>query len=355
MPHPSKDFSDLAGQFFKPDGIDLSDAGPSCRQLRDKVTFYEERTRPFVASVFWQAFLATPSFAFFLAAVRDRHPKIQVKLLQVVPHGPKDRDWTMRFDLLVLLEGMENADEYIETAATPVDAELRDGSARFQADVAKANAKIPDGVDHAGIALEALRAHPFSILAFPAPPMIPTAYLTQGAVRVTEPQQGASSTGGVWCSNDKGQVGVTAAWHAVKQNVNGAVAVDGHRARIVSSDVLSDSAFIEVDLANPGRQANCLSNLVPRQHEPVTFNGHSSGHRAGKVTGWSPQLPIVTGNSQLVVTTGPISTPGDSGAVLQDGQGMLLGFCHETSAFGAVNPYSSWIWAELVFKAHCLT
>jgi hypothetical protein len=63
----------------------------------------------------------------------------------------------------------------------------------------------------------------------------------------------------------------------------------------------------------------------------------------------------VSGNAQLVVTTDPISKPGDSGAGLLDGQGMLLGFCHETSAFGVANPYSAWIWADQVFAVHGLS
>jgi hypothetical protein len=134
--------------------------------------------------------------------------------------------------------------------------------------------------------------------------------------------------------------------------------VNGVPGRIIGqADSLSDSAFVEVALPPPAgvAAATPLTNLVPRQHEPVTFEGSSSGLARGQVTGWSPQLPFVSQNAQLVVTTGPISKPGDSGAALRDGQGVLLGFCHETSAFGAANPYSSWIWAESVFKAHQLT
>ena len=138
MPHPSKDLSDLAGQFFKPEGADLSDAGQASRFVRDTITHFEERTRPYVASVFWQAFLATPSFAFFMDEVRRHHPHARIKLLQVVPHGPEYSQET-RFDLLVLLDGVADPDLYIAGDAQPLDDELKDGSKRFLGSLAQQN------------------------------------------------------------------------------------------------------------------------------------------------------------------------------------------------------------------------
>ena len=358
MPFQSTDLADLASQFFQsPGNPDLADAGPAVRRIRDTLTHTEDRTRPFVATVFWQAFLFTPSFTFFLSqAIRD-NPDLQLKLMQVVPHDPTGTG-LRRFDLLILAEGLAKDDNYIYTDAKPTADEVRLGSEQFLDELRRGGADLKglDTIEHPVTALEALSAQPFGILLLPAPRMLPAASLPLPPIKVSEPNVGATSTAGVHCVNANGKVGVTAAWHAVEDAINGMVKVDNHPGRVVSHDLITDSAFIEVGLqvSTPASRLKLLSNLPPRQHEPVTFDGAQSGHRSGKVTGWSPQLPAVSRFAQLVVTTNPISAQGDSGAALLDGQGILLGFCHEISEFGAVNPYSSWIWAESVFKGHDL-
>jgi hypothetical protein len=145
------------------------------------------------------------------------------------------------------------------------------------------------------------------------------------------------------------------ALHAIKDQKN--VMIDGVPGTVVSTNPITDSAFVEVPLqAKQQAPVKFLSGVTPRNPEPVSFTGiGSGGMKRGKVTGYSPQLPTVSPNAQLVVTTDPISTTGDSGAALLDGDGVVLGFCYEVSEFGAPNPYSSWIWAESVFKAHGLS
>ena len=358
MPHPSSDLADLAGQFFKtPPRSDLADAGPAVAGLFKRVTHYEWRTRPFAATVFWQAYINSPSYVYFLDAVKANNPALRVRRTQVVPH-PTDAG--VRYDLLVLADGLSDSDSYYQTDAALDPGELKEGSARFVARVRNSppEATLLAEIDHPAIATEAMKAQDFGVLLLPAPPMVPTALFLSPALPVRDPAGGAVSTAGVHAVNSSGQAGVTAAWHAIQDCRDSVVEVNGLRGQIVGqAHDRSDSAFVAVNWSPPPGlpPAVPLSRLVPRQHEPVSFEGSSSGTSKGQVTGWSPQLPFVSPRAQLVVTTGPISKPGDSGAALRDGEGHLLGFCHETSAFGAANPYSSWIWAESVFNAHKLT
>jgi len=359
MPYPSADLSDLAEQFFgQESATDLSDVGPYAQMLRETVTHSEWRTRPYVASVFWQAFLFTPTWRSFLERIRHDQPSLSIRLLQVVPHG-KPHFGPGRFDLLVLADGLAEQDLYIRADATASDQDLKEGSRNFLQAIVREGVRFEtfDKIDHGSLAIEALHAQPFGILVMPAPSMVPTAGVPTEPIRVHDRGKGLQSTVGVCCVNRNGQLGVTASGHAVSSSIGSAADVGGVRARVASHHLLSDSAFIEVALPSTHRHqaVHYLTNLVPRQHEPVAFVGCHSGSCIGQVTGWSPQLPAVTGNSQLVVTTGPISAVGDSGAALRDGEGTVLGFCHEVSGFGAVNPYSSWIWAESVFRAHGLS
>jgi hypothetical protein len=266
----------------------------------------------------------------------------------------------IRYDLLVRADGIADGDTFYETEAGLDRGELEAGSARFVNDLlpAVSDPELLRSLDHAEIAAEAVKAQDFRVLLFPAPPTMPNALVPSRPLEVREPDTNSVSTVGVHAVNDGGQHGVTVAWHAIQDCRRGAVRVNGAPGQVIGrADPLSDSAFVSAPEEPPsGRPpARPLTKLVPRQHEPVTFDGFSSGTGRGQVTGCSPQLPFVSPHAQLVVTTGPISKPGDSGAALRDGQGVLLGFCHETSAFGAANPYSSWIWAESVFNVHRLT
>src|SRR5262249_60577499 len=263
MPFPSKDLADLADQFFKIPGVDLLDVGPAARELHDKVTHREERTRPFVASVFWQAFLYTKAFASFLDTLQRDEPGLRVKLVQVVPHG----SW--RYDLLLLLEGLSDPDQYKHAAATPTEDDLRNGSERFLAHIRhEGGGRSSDplqGIDHASLAIEALKKQPFCVLAFPAPSMVPTASLLTPAMQVVEPASGKNSTAGVSCVC-QGKIGITAAWHAVQDAVGGLIQVGGFQGKVLQGHPISDSAFIEVPLPLPAAASTAkpLQNLVPR-------------------------------------------------------------------------------------------
>jgi hypothetical protein len=195
----------------------------------------------------------------------------------------------------------------------------------------------------------------FKVLVMEAPAMESTSRVPNAPLRVVS-DKGEISTAGVIATR-AGDLGVTAALHAVQDSTGRGPTVDGNTAKVVSQDVLSDSAFLVPSdtglLAGPA--ATPLSGLVPRMFEDVSFSGVISGHTKGQIRGVDPRLPFVSSKAQLVVTTDLITAKGDSGAALVDTSGNVLGFAHERSLASARNPYSSWIWADLVFAVHGLT
>jgi S1-C subfamily serine protease len=89
-------------------------------------------------------------------------------------------------------------------------------------------------------------------------------------------------------------------------------------------------------------------------YDPVTFHGITSGFKQTIITGWSPDIPFVLPYSQLKVLTAPETNPGDSGAALIDRDGKVTGFSFFRTAINQQPEYSSWIWADSVYKAHNL-
>lgn len=95
--------------------------------------------------------------------------------------------------------------------------------------------------------------------------------------------------------------------------------------------------------------------MTLRMREDVHFDGAASGRVSSQIVGIDPRLPFLSEYAQLIVTTDLVTARGDSGAALIDTTGNVLGFAHERTTPNARNPYSSWIWADLVFRAHGLT
>jgi hypothetical protein len=170
----------------------------------------------------------------------------------------------------------------------------------------------------------------------------------------------ALSTAGIFTSDNKGRFGATVAWHSVKdilQNTS-QIYINDESAQIVSTDQISDSCFAVFDQPAVRSAFNplggTLSGLSPRMYDPVTFHGITSGFKQTIITGWSPDIPFVLPYSQLKVLTAPETNPGDSGAALIDRDGKVTGFSFFRTAINQQPEYSSWIWADSVYKAHNL-
>lgn len=168
------------------------------------------------------------------------------------------------------------------------------------------------------------------------------------------------STAGIFTSDNKGRFGATVAWHSVKDILQHTTQlyINDESAQIVSTDQISDSCFAVFDQPAVRSAFNniggTLSGLSPRMYDPVTFQGITSGFKQTIITGWSPDIPFVLPYSQLKVLTAPETNPGDSGAALIDRDGKVTGFSFFRTAINQQPEYSSWIWADSVYKAHNL-
>lgn len=168
------------------------------------------------------------------------------------------------------------------------------------------------------------------------------------------------STAGIFTSDNQGRFGATVAWHSVKDILlnTSQIYINDESAQIASTDQISDSCFAVFDQPAVKSVFNniggTLSGLSPRMYDPVTFQGITSGFKQTIITGWSPDIPFVLPYSQLKVLTAPETNPGDSGAALIDRDGKVTGFSFFRTAINQQPEYSSWIWADSVYKAHNL-
>jgi hypothetical protein len=325
---------------------DLLDAGPATGALL-AVLGNETKTRPLAASFFWQAVLGTPAFEQILqaAGVLGRVDPY------IVRHAGESR-----FDLVVF-DDRERPQPFVHhLRLTPKELDL--GWAQFASDWAK---KGWDGVRSIQglpppyrVAAEVGQAADFFIMVAQRPPIERTAARPPSALPVNDPATPCASVGVIATSARTNQLGATTALHAASSFAS--LSIAGQPARIVASDAVTDSCFLECPGLQmpPVRAEGPMTGMVPRQWQPVEFDGVASGHRSTFVIASSPQLPHVFPGAQLSVLTRCDTAPGDSGAALYEpgpGGATLLGFAHYRTGYGAPNAHSSWIWAECVFLA----
>jgi hypothetical protein len=356
MPYPSTDLADLANQLLGTKGAtDLTFSGLASQNIAS-ITGSELLSNPLIGTFFWQCYMHTQEFRHFLD--KAKLPINSIRKTFVVRHGAPDTEPWTRFDLILMSDSISDPDHYISGDAVAPASELRMGWMNFLkslgASVVSAHEEKMRLFDPAQVAIEASQTQPFGVILLKLPELVGTASLPPHPIEINPSSN--LSTGGIIAQHSTGNYGVTAALHSVKANPGDKVEVDGQVGTVKSVDILSDSVFVEAPQVAKlkGKPVSVLSGMLPRQYEKVSFTGAKSGHQIGDVHCWSPQLPWVSGNTQLVITTGPITKPGDSGAALLDSSGNVLGFAHERTGFGVPNPFSSWIWAESVLMSHNL-
>jgi hypothetical protein len=194
----------------------------------------------------------------------------------------------------------------------------------------------------------------FGLVVAPKPEIVLT-HCPSPAWAVGADDAEATSSAGAAVTDAHGRTGVTVADHAVRGHDK--VVVNGVLGTIVSSDPISDSSFVEVDVGaiDVVRGAKGpLSGVSPRQMEVVEFDGMRSGKTATRVAGWDPTILTMESYIQNKIVTDPVTMPGDSGAALIDGEGHILGFAFYTTGLNSQPAHSGWIWAESVYRAHGL-
>lgn len=84
----------------------------------------------------------------------------------------------------------------------------------------------------------------------------------------------------------------------------------------------------------------------------VIFQREGQGWVNAKVIGWDPGILFaVTPKQRLLVYTNAVTIPSDSGTALIESSNRVVGFAYQLNVDLG---YSSWIWAETVYKAHKL-
>lgn len=309
----------------------------------------EQKTENLLASIFWQIFVRAARIPHGTEMYVVPHGNAQYTLVAFGPLSNKPHSYTVNdmVDIRDLLEGYKRWQQEMMKEA---------GNGRLQ-DIVKR-------VDQ-DYSIDITRKMNMQVVFATKPDIVYTNTLqtTIGTPCpvVTDTIGGqALSTAGIFTTDNQGRFGATVAWHSVKdllQHTN-RIYINDESAQIVSTDQISDSCFAVFDQPAVKSAFNplggTLSGLSPRMYDPVTFHGITSGFKQTIITGWSPDVPFVLPYSQLKVLTAPETNPGDSGAALIDRDGKVTGFSFFRTAINQQPEYSSWIWADSVYKAHNL-
>jgi S1-C subfamily serine protease len=337
-------------------GTDLAEAGPACARIADDLDDSRDASGV-IATVLWSLISRSRSFTGLMHEVTLSSADPSGTFVIAHPlFAPQPR-----FDLLVLHSAMAGQPPAVRRVQPPV-AEPHSLEALHE---------LPKQLAHpTSFWLEAAQEvfgvqEPAVVFAEP-PAELDTAGLACLApdpsldVRAERGSPRSTSIGVVVrCADD--EVGLTTALHGLGNPSASEAWIADQRAKVAAAHAISDSAILKLDdahsldLLNGDRIVGPLSGRTPRQGDPPAhFNGATSRRQRTYVTGWSPDLLMVTPWNQVKVLTTPESVPGDSGAALVDEEGYVLGFAHAVSDFSTPMPFSTWIWADSVFRAHNL-
>lgn len=348
----SKGLSELADEHLGTTaGEPLWLAGPAGAELRD-VLGSHEAAAALIGTAVWRAAMQSRPLRELLG--RDGievYPNSGVELF-VVPHAEGTR-----YDLVVLVPGLR-----APSRGSPIDLipdGLRTGWRRAIESTPHSHEGLFSGLPPKLVeraVVEAAGAARFGVVVAPKPEVVmvgcPSPAWPAGA-------EGAdpTSTVGALAIDGAGRSGVTVAYHAVAGHEK--VLVNGRLGTVVSSDPISDSCFVEVEIEIEDRLGlrglrGPLSGVTPRQMEVVSFDGIRSRLSETRVVGWDPTILTMESYIQNKIVTEPVTMPGDSGAALVDSEDNVLGFAFYTTGLNAHPAHSGWIWAASVYNAHGL-
>jgi len=342
-----------------------------------------DRFEPLVAMLFWQIFKASSSYRRALRRARASQAALHLPAETiVVPHGDEDNP---RYDLMVFDPDRKRR----EWSSVPLrrvrEKDLREGylnwhshrQAHLLQPAREEELHLLDSVDP-DLAIEAYRAKPFGIVVGPPP----HEELTSGggpsslSVHAHRPATAwgvscnssgePTSPAGVAAKDQQGREGVTVCLHDlrrafsyIEENVT-QVDIGGLTGRVISHkpDYACDSCFVQL-APIPWHETASLEGPLqgpPKPGERATFEGITSAYGAVEtfVKYCPPDLILPEVGNQAKFYTRDDTNRGDSGAVLVNDDGYILGFAFGRSPAGYYDPWSSWIWADIVFRAHGL-
>jgi len=323
-------------------GLPLERAGPMSERLAN-ILGSDEKARALIATAFWECFLYSPAI-FRTAQKLCVGISDLVTSEKIVVHRPA-RD---RFDLLCFAPSYEYP-KGTSVRVDPTEEEVLQGWNSLYAGQRLDNWNL--AARGPMLAVEVIhQGSPFCIVAIPPPQTEPT----KPPNPCCEVLVGsASSTAGIVAKDKSGRQGVTAAYHAVGSAAT--ATVDGKTGNKVSEHIISDSCFLEMTsppATGTRGSKGPMKTILPRGNQAADFDGYKSKLKDATITGWSPELPNTTLRSQSKVYTTKVTDPGDSGsALITKDDDYIVGFAFERSAYGSPTDFSSWIWADLVFRA----
>ena len=355
--------TDLADQVPSAQVNFLPSAGPASEQVLELLQ-NETLTQPFLATLFWHAFVRTHWYGAALgrAGVSGIGQFDRI----VVPHAGGDR-----FDLVVLVPGYEGEPVPVLAEANPRDLafEVSPGPAQALAESVRGleesfgprrRAPVPPSYREmlSRAVAEVAEVQEFGLVVAPAPEWEPlSGVAAQPAVPVYEDDGTLAASVGVF-HRDGGRVLATTAFHALRRRQT--VPVGNGAGSVISSNPVTDSCLLELDhdpFAGAGFGLNgCSRTRPPRQFIQTAFDGAGSG---GQITttlhGYDESILDLQPYLATKLYTGPDTVPGDSGsALVEPGSDQVLGFAVYRSSLASPQRSSVWVWAEQVYDAHGL-
>ncbi|HZR18418.1 MAG TPA: hypothetical protein VFE51_14085 [Verrucomicrobiae bacterium] len=197
----------------------------------------------------------------------------------------------------------------------------------------------------------------------PPPPLRPHASVPEPPLGVaTAAGSSRTSSVGIIAQNNKGEIGVTMAGHAIPlqegQDYRGIpIWVDGQEGHIISSHMASDSAFVRLPPGLHFRTRPVRSRLqtwAPGLNQPLHFSGLATPGGETRTTATPLTLPLNDLGLQKYFMTELSTLPKDSGCACFDPYDNLAGFCWGGSGTQSAIAFSLWFWADSVFRAHKL-
>jgi hypothetical protein len=167
------------------------------------------------------------------------------------------------------------------------------------------------------------------------------------------------TTAGCRVQHADGRTGVTSVRHFFPgPSAKGtSVTVGALQGIVAEEDSMSDSVFIHIasGVPLPGARGakGWLQAVAPRVGDTAEFDGATAARTVKTaVSAIDPGVASYSPYRQARVYTAPVTNPGDSGATLvETTSDLVIGFAHERTEAGALVEWSSWIWADSVFKA----
>lgn len=353
--------TDLADQLPGAPASFLPSAGPASEQVLELLR-NETLTQPFLATLFWHAFVRTRWYGTALgrAGVSGIGQFDRI----VVPH-----DGGNRFDLVVLVPGYDGESVPLLAEADPLELsfEVSPGPARALAGSVRRDdpgfpglrtPRVPreyQGILSRAVA-EVAEVQEFGLVVAAAPELEPlSGVAAQPAVPVYE-ADGVTLAASVGVfQRDGGRVLATTALHAVKSRTT--VPVGSGSGTVIGRDPVTDSCLLELDhdpFTGAGYGLNgCSRTRPPRQYIQTAFAG--AGSVAQKTTtlhGFDESILDVQPFLATKLYTHPDTVPGDSGsALVEPGLDEVLGFAAYRSSMASAQRFSAWVWAEQVYDA----